>query len=87
MRSPAIQDLLDKINPDGKEEYTHAELMPPMMKEWGGYERNCSCHIAPPCQECVNWSNCCDERMDIVEAKIEPGCTIISHGCYADGVA
>jgi len=48
---------------------------------------NCSCHINPPCQACVDWTNYCDEREDAVEVNGEPGCTVISHGCSADGTA
>ena len=48
---------------------------------------NCSCHTNPPCQACVDWTNFCDEREEAVEVNKEPGCTIIEHGCDADGVA
>jgi hypothetical protein len=48
---------------------------------------DCSCHITPPCQSCIDWTNYCDERADAVEIDKEPGCTVIAHGCDADGVA
>lgn len=48
---------------------------------------DCSCHISPPCQSCVDWTNYCDERQHAVEVDKGPGCTVISHGCDADGVA
>ena len=83
MRSKAVQELLDKLNPIGdlREDYTNEELMPPRMDEWDGVKRECSCHINPPCQQCIDWSNCCDERMAVVEAKVEPGCVVFGHDC------
>jgi hypothetical protein len=55
---------------------------------WGGFGApNCTCHISPPCQACIDWTNYCDERQNAVETLKEPGCTIINHGCTADGTA
>ena len=49
---------------------------------WGGFGApDCSCHISPPCQACVNWTNYCDERQAVVESKQEPGCVIVGHDC------
>ncbi len=38
---------------------------------------NCSCFINPPCQNCVDWTNACEERLD----NGEPGCSIVEHDC------
>ena len=49
---------------------------------WGGFGApDCSCHISPPCQACINWTNYCDERQAVVESKQEPGCVIVGHDC------
>jgi len=49
---------------------------------WGGFGApDCSCHIAPPCQACINWTNFCEEREDAVLNQKEPGCVIINHDC------
>ena len=48
---------------------------------------DCYCHINPPCQACVDWTNYCDDRQNAVEVNKEPGCTVIGHGCDADGTA
>lgn len=37
---------------------------------------DCTCFKNPPCQSCVDYTNCCDERIDEV-----PGCLIIGHDC------
>lgn len=42
---------------------------------------NCTCHVSPPCQNCVDWTNYCDERQNEVENLKEPGCYIIKHDC------
>lgn len=38
---------------------------------------DCSCHISPPCEACIIWTNACDERID----NGEPGCEIVEHDC------
>ena len=38
---------------------------------------DCSCHINPPCQSCVDFTNACEERLD----NGEPGCLIVGHDC------
>lgn len=41
---------------------------------------DCNCHISPPCQSCVDWTNCCYERLEAVE-RGEPGCLPSQHDC------
>lgn len=56
---------------------------------WGGFGApDCSCHISPPCQQCVDWTNFCEERESIVESGEEPGCVVYAeenpeHDCEA----
>lgn len=42
---------------------------------------DCSCHIDPPCQACINWTNYCPEREEACEVNGEPGCMIVNHDC------
>lgn len=49
---------------------------------WGGFGApNCTCHISPPCQACIDWTNYCDERQEAVETNKEPGCVVVQHDC------
>lgn len=49
---------------------------------WGGFgSPDCSCHIAPPCSNCIAWTNYCSEREFLSGKKDEPGCIIVGHDC------
>ena len=44
---------------------------------WGGFgSPNCSCHISPPCEACVAWTNTCQER-----DGADKGCMQVLHDC------
>lgn len=44
---------------------------------WGGFgSPDCYCHINPPCENCIAWTNTCKER-----DGEEKGCMQVKHDC------
>ena len=55
----------------GKDNYDRRAMHP------GFGSPDCNCHVSPPCQNCIDWTNACDDRLD----NGEPGCLITGHDC------
>lgn len=68
---------LGEIRMVEKREPTQSEVYDARMTHSGFGAPDCSCHIAPPCQACVDWTNTCDEK----DFDKDGGCIPNEHDC------